>query len=190
MKRVLIVYGTTEGQTEKIAQVLANTLVAEGLHTNVVRAGAGQATLQDYDGVIVAASVHIGSYQKPVTTWVRAHAHELRSRPTAFVSVSLGVLQKDNPKVVADLDAIVRGFCEATGWRPGTVTHVAGALLYTRYNVLTRWLMKRIAGKAGGDTDTSRDYEYTDWAQVRVIAEDFTRRLSSASGASDARRAS
>jgi menaquinone-dependent protoporphyrinogen oxidase len=36
-------------------------------------------------------------------------------------------------------------------------------------------MMRRIVAKAGGDTDTSRDYEYTDWADVRTFAEEFAR---------------
>ena len=30
-------------------------------------------------------------------------------------------------------------------------------------------MMRRIAGKAGGGTDTTRDFEYTDWNEVRGI---------------------
>ena len=52
---------------------------------------------------------------------------------------------------------------------------VAGALRYTHYNWLKRWMMKRIVTKAGGNTDTSRDYEYTDWAAVRAFADEFRR---------------
>jgi len=37
--------------------------------------------------------------------------------------------------------------------------------------------MKRIVAKAGGDTDTSRDYMYTDWNDLRAFADDFRRRL-------------
>ena len=157
--------------------MLANTLADAGVHTSVVRAGVSDAAVQDYDGVIVAASVRIGRYQKPVMAWVRAHAHEFGNRPTAFVSVCLGVMQKGDAKVAADLDAIVQGFCDATGWRPGTVKQVAGALLYTRYDFFTRWMMKRIVAKAGGDTDTTRDYEYTDWDDVRAFAVEFGHRL-------------
>jgi menaquinone-dependent protoporphyrinogen IX oxidase len=29
--------------------------------------------------------------------------------------------------------------------------------------------MGRIVARAGGDTDTSRDYEYTDWAALRAF---------------------
>ncbi|HEY1905234.1 MAG TPA: hypothetical protein VGG91_04290 [Myxococcaceae bacterium] len=33
--------------------------------------------------------------------------------------------------------------------------------------------MRRIASREGGDTDTSRDYEYTDWAAVDRCAVEF-----------------
>ena len=60
---------------------------------------------------------------------------------------------------------------------------VAGALLYTHYNFFVRWLMKRIVANAGGDTDTSKDYEYTDWSDVRAFAADFGRRAVAAPAA-------
>jgi menaquinone-dependent protoporphyrinogen oxidase len=37
--------------------------------------------------------------------------------------------------------------------------------------------MKRIAKKVGSDTDTSRDYEYTDWDEVEGFASDFAEAL-------------
>jgi menaquinone-dependent protoporphyrinogen oxidase len=51
---------------------------------------------------------------------------------------------------------------------------VAGALRYTKYNFFVRWMMKRIVAAAGGDTDTSRDYEYTDWQDLRAFADRFS----------------
>ena len=54
---------------------------------------------------------------------------------------------------------------------------VAGALEYSKYNPLKRWIMKRIAAKAGGGTDTSRDYDYTDWDDLQQFAEAFGRRV-------------
>lgn len=47
---------------------------------------------------------------------------------------------------------------------------IAGALTYSKYPRPLKWLMRRIAEKAGEDTDTSRDYEYTDWEQVKRYA--------------------
>jgi menaquinone-dependent protoporphyrinogen oxidase len=93
------------------------------------------------------------------------------------VSVSLAAVQQGDPKIAAELDAIVHRFIDATGWTPATVKHVAGALLYTRYNIFKRWIMKRIVARSGGQTDVSHDYDYTDWVDVRAFAEDFRRRV-------------
>ena len=38
-------------------------------------------------------------------------------------------------------------------------------------------MMKLIVAHAGGETDASRDYEYTDWAAVDRFAEAFAERL-------------
>ena len=176
MSRILVLYGTTEGQTAKIAGALANTLHADGHVVDVVAAAPRTPNLGDYAGVVVAASVHGGRYQKPVQQWVAAHADELRSMPTAFVSVSLGVLQKD-AKVQQEVAAILDRFLLGTGWTPTMVTSVAGALVYSRYNWIKRRIMRRIAGAAGGDTDVSKDYEYTDWKQVETFAREFGRHL-------------
>jgi menaquinone-dependent protoporphyrinogen oxidase len=67
----------------------------------------------------------------------------------------------------------VNRFCLKTGWTPAQVLHVAGALPYTRYNFITRSIMRRIAESQGDDTDTSRDYEYTDWAALGHFADSF-----------------
>ena len=177
MPRVLILYGSTDGHTRRIARAIGDTLTRSQIGVDLVEASTSQPAATAYDGIIVAASLHGGRYQKPVQQWVRAHAPSFGDRRAAFVSVCLAILQKSDPKVMADLDAIVHRFLDATGWQPTAIKHVAGALLYTRYGFLKRWIMKRIVAKAGGETDTSRDYEYTDWNDVQAFAEAFARDL-------------
>ncbi len=172
MPRVLVLYATTHGHTAKVADALAQTLRARDMVVDLVEARRTTCTPAGYDAVVVAASVHGGEYQAEIRQWVLAHAAELNTKATAFVYVCLGVRQRD-PKVQHDLEAIVSRFVQATGWRPATVKPVAGALLYTQYNWFLRRMMKRIVAKAGGDTDTSRDYEYTDWADLRKFGEAF-----------------
>jgi menaquinone-dependent protoporphyrinogen oxidase len=120
----------------------------------------------------VAASVHAGGYQKSVRSWIRAHGAECGAKPTAFVSVCLAI-RSTQPKEREQATAFPRRFLDLEGWHPQLVKVVAGALPYTRYSFMTRWIMKRIAAQAGGDTDTSRDYEYTDWQEVRAFADGF-----------------
>jgi menaquinone-dependent protoporphyrinogen oxidase len=172
MARILAVYGTTDGHTAKIASVIADTLRSRGAVVDVHQAGRTHCLPDHYDAVVVAAPVRGGTYLKPVRRWVRAHAAALNTRTTAFVSVCLSVLQHD-PAVDRTLTAIMNRFFAETGWHPVVTKPVAGALLYTRYNWFIRRVMKRIAAKAGGDTDTTRDYEYTDWQDLRTFAGQF-----------------
>ena len=172
MSRILVIFGTSDGQTGKIAHFLGDALRREGVGADVVDARAVSPAPDQYDGVIVAASVHAGGYQRCIRRWVRANAPALNQKPAAFVSVCLGVLQRE-PKVEQELTAIIDRFLNATQWRPVTTTRVAGALMYSRYGWLKRWVMVRIVRKAGGDTDTSRDYEYTNWDEVRAFARMF-----------------
>src|SRR5262245_6513908 len=179
MARILIVYASTHGQTAKIAGALADALRRLPAVVDVFDASAAPCRPHDYDAVILAASVHAGGYQKAIRRWAKSYASVLNSKQTAFVSVCLAVLQHD-PKVRQELDTYVSCFSGDVGWTPTVVTFVAGALLDTRYNWFVRRLMKRIVAKAGGDTDTTRDYEYTDWKELREFAERFGRRITAA----------
>ena len=176
MARILVLYGTTEGDTARVADSIGATLRAHGDMADVVQASRPGPSPEDYSGIVIAASVHGGRYQTAVRRWVRMHAAVLGSKPTAFVSVCLGVLQHD-PVVDRELAAIMARLLEDTGWRPTMTKIVAGALLYTQYGWLKRWLMKRIVAKARGDTDTRRDYEYTDWNDLRAFVEEFADRV-------------
>jgi menaquinone-dependent protoporphyrinogen oxidase len=155
-----------------VAGAIGETLHRNGAEVDVRAADDPAPAPDGYDAVIVAASVHAGHYQRSVRRWARTHAEALSHKPAAFISVCLGVLQRD-AKVQHDLQAIVEEFVASTGWRPGVVKFVAGALPYTQYGWVRRLVMKRIVAKAGGDTDTSRDYEYTDWDDLRHFAADF-----------------
>ena len=172
MPRILIVYGTTDGQTAKICYFLASEMMRVGAEVDLVEAGTRSVELAGHDAVVVAASVHAQGHQRSIIRWAHDHAAALGAVPNAFISVCLGVLQKE-PKVRRDLDRIQERFRERTGWCPNRVKEVAGALKYTRYGWLKRMAMRYIAGRAGGSTDTSCDHEYTDWSDLKGFARSF-----------------
>ena len=176
MNRILVLYGTTEGQTAKIAREIAVRLVQAGAPADLIRAGPADPSPSDYAGIIVAASMHVGGYQKPVQKWLRAHVGEFGAKPSAFVSVCLAIQSKQE-KSRAEAALIPRRFVDEIGWHPQVIKVFAGALPYSRYNPLIRWIMKRIAKAEGGDTDTTRDYEYTDWRDVREFADRFAHQV-------------
>jgi menaquinone-dependent protoporphyrinogen oxidase len=109
MDRILIFYGTTDGHTRKVASFVADQLRARGADVELVEAGrTNTPDPSRYAGVIVAASIHVSAYQRAVQRWVAAHAATLQSKPTAFLSVCLAVLQPD-PQPQRDLAAIWNG---------------------------------------------------------------------------------
>lgn len=176
--RILVIYGTTEGQTRKISLALGDALRGAGADVDVAHAG-GRGPVPDsdeYDAVIVAGSVHAGGYQRAVRRWVRANSAPLGRKPSAFVSVCLGVLEH-KPETDAELTRIRDRFFTATGWRPQTVKVVAGALPFTKYGWLKKRLMLRIVAKTSRDLDVTRDYEYTDWKDLAEFARAFAASL-------------
>jgi menaquinone-dependent protoporphyrinogen oxidase len=174
MARVLVVYGTGEGQTAKVAERITESLGESGHAAeafDVERLPDG-VDLASYDGVVVGASIHMGRHQKGVRSFVRTHRETLETIPSGFFQLSLSAAMDDEAHRVETM-GYVDALIEDTGWHPDRVAVLGGALRYSEYGFITRSLMKSIARAQTGDTDTSRDYEYTDWDEVRQFAEEF-----------------
>jgi menaquinone-dependent protoporphyrinogen oxidase len=175
MTKILIAYGTTEGQTAQIADRLADVMRKRGVEAEALDLKRSKdVSLDGYDAVIVGGSIHMGKHQEDVADFVRKNRAVLERRPSAFFSVSLAAHGD-----MANAEAYVENFEQQTGWHPTKVGLFSGALLYRKYGLLKRYMMKRIVrDKPGGvSTDTSRDHVYTDWDQVKRFAEDFLERL-------------
>jgi menaquinone-dependent protoporphyrinogen oxidase len=175
MASVLIAYSTAEGQTAKIAERVADVLHEHGHEANAVDIRRLGTTVPDgYDAVVIGASVHMGKHDKHLVEFVQKTRDTLDRLPSAFFSVSLAAH--------GDLDE-AEGYLEQfeveTGWTPDEVALFAGALLYTRYGFVKRRVMKRIARDEPGElgVDTSRDYVYTQWEDVRRFAEQVAAHL-------------
>lgn len=177
MSKILIVYGTTHGQTGKIAAVIKKELVNAGHAVDLFNSQniSSSVLLKDYDGALIGASVHAGGYQRSLKKWVKDHHNGLNQIPSAFFSVCLGILQKQESVQKEEL-RIVEDFLALCRWKPTQRIIFAGALAYTQYNPLLKWWMMRISKKAG-DTDCSKDFEYTDWNSVSQFAKDFSNDL-------------
>ena len=173
MAAILIVYGTSEGQTAKVAERLAGTLAERGHDATVVDTGSrADADPAEFDGTLVGSSIHVGKQQAGVTGFVTANRDSLAEQPTGLFQLSLSSAA-DEPERRAAAAGYVDSFVEATGWQPDRVGLFGGALRYSEYGFLKRLVMKRIAREATGDTDTARDYDYTDWGEVEAFANDF-----------------
>ncbi|WP_436345863.1 flavodoxin domain-containing protein [Natronorubrum sp. FCH18a] len=178
MTRVLVAFGSSEGQTATIAERVGDVLEANDHEPVLVHLKHPPSGLDvnAYDGVIVGASIHAGSHQGYVTEFVREYREALNRLLSAFFSVSLTAAHAD-PVEREPARELLEAFLEETGWEPDGTLTVAGALKYSEYGLMKRFVMRRIARKASGDTDTSRDYEYTDWNEVEAFALEFSSQL-------------
>lgn len=187
MQSIGVLYATREGHTARIADRVAAGLIARGLNAEVknVRDKNSIPDLSHYAMVILAASVHAGKHEPEMVKFVKEHLVQLQRVPASFLSVTLSEAGAERPDATpeehamfsSDVQNVLNTFFDETGWHPQHVKPVAGALLYTKYGFLTRFIMKRIARKAGGDTDTSRDYEYTDWIGLDRFVEELAQQL-------------
>ena len=176
---VPVFFATSEGQTRRIARRLANVLRDLGFEScalDVAGPNAAAIDWQQVHGAIVGASIHAGKHQRAAARFVRSHAADLTRVPSAFVSVSLSAASK-NAKEIEAAEKLARAFPVSCGWTPARIASVAGRLAYREYGFFIRWVMKRIAKKEGAPTDTSRDYELTDWEEVDKLAREMARRI-------------
>lgn len=167
-----VFYASTEGQAQRIAQRIADVLRSAGLTSEAIDVTSDDAAAVDWTsvrGVIVGASLHAGAHQKEAARFIRTHRDRLNARPSWFFSVSLGIASQ-RPADKAAVQRLARLFPYQAQWCPRQVVCFAGRLAYTQYTWLTRLIMRHIARKEGGSTDTSRDHEYTNWAAVDSFA--------------------
>lgn len=178
MARVLIVYGTAYGQTERIVREIARVLRESEHEVRLERGDQVPAdmSLGGYDGIVVAASVQVGRHQRYIERFVRQRATWLMTLPSAFVSVC-GAMAAPGPEAARTAQGYRDRFLASTGWHPSLARSFAGGLAFSRYRPWVRWVMKLIVRRAGGPTDTSRDYDFTDWPAVAEFAREFASAL-------------
>lgn len=171
---VLILYASLEGQTEKIASYIAQEVQDKGYQVSLLSIDMLPADFSDanYHAVIIGGSIHMGNYPKPMKKLVKSHRDWLNKIPSALFTVCMGINSVE-AKSVKEAREYGEHFIADTGWQPGLNETIAGAVKYTQYNFITRFIMKMISKREGGSTDTSRDHEYTSWKQVKQFAEKF-----------------
>lgn len=177
MGRFLVIYSSIDGQTARIAERVALMAAQAGHDAAVLEADAGglDAAIRDADAVVIGAAIRYGHYSRTLENLVRAHHGAIAARPNAFFSVCLSAGGPGARPATAW--GYVDDFIVRTGWQPARIASFAGALRYSRYNPFIKFMMRLIVGAAGGETDPSHDYEYTDWAAVERFGAELAARL-------------
>ncbi len=171
--RTLALYSSRDGQTRLIVSTIRDRLVEAGLECELRDLHAEEVPApDDYRAVLIGASIRYGRFDPRLARYAERHREALNARPSAFVAVNLTArkAQKRTPET----NAYTRKFLAASPWRPELCEVVAGALRYPRYRLVDRLMIQLIMRMTGGETDASKEVEYTDWAQVEAFAARFS----------------
>lgn len=167
LMKTLILYSTRDGQTKKIANYIAGII-----HENVdVKSITDMYELANYDRIIIGASIRYGHFNKVLYKTLEKHTALLNQKTTAFFGVNLTARKPE--KSTPETNVYVRKFLQRITWKPTMSAVFAGALFYPRYNFFDRIMIQLIMRITGGETDPTKEIEYTDWQKVRSFSEVF-----------------
>ena len=175
---ILILYATLEGQTAKIAEHIAQDLRNKDNQVITLPGDHLPADfkLESYDAAIIGGSIHMGHHPNYLKKFVKQHHDWLNNHPSALFTVCMAI-NSQRPESRQEAANFSETFSRETQWQPTQTATFAGAVKYTQYGFLTRFVMKRISKREGGNTDTSQDHEYTDWDAVDRFTEQFAEEL-------------
>jgi len=170
-KRIGIVYSTTDGQTLKICQRIAEHIENLGFKTDIIEISLFNARISDYSKLIIGASIRYGKHNKRVSEFIKKNKYELEKIDTAFFSVNLVARKID--KNTLDNNPYVVKFFDQLDWKPKIIDVFAGQLDYSLYPFIDRIMIKMIMKITKGPTKSDKPIEYTDWDRV----DDFSSKI-------------
>jgi menaquinone-dependent protoporphyrinogen oxidase len=174
MQPILVAYGTTEGQTRKVAEFIAERLRIRGHRVDLVDTAtpAAEQVTPSYQAVVLGGSLHQHKHQSSLLDFAKRNRAWLVAMPSAVFSVSLSAALDDMESRI-EVQRLLNDFVDECGLKPLAVRCIAGALKYTQYDYFKRLVMRLISRQAGRPTDTSQDYEYTNWDDVEAFVDEF-----------------
>lgn len=173
MKKTLLLYSGQDGQTLKIMHFIQSQLTAthhcelRNLHqTKKIDA-------TEYDLVIIGAAVRYGGLNKKLYQFIQQNVETLNATSNGFFCVNLTARKagKDTP----ESSVYMKKFLKRSIWLPQKQAVFAGALKYPQYNMFDRTMIRFIMKITGGETDPTKEVEYTDWQKVAEFADEVAR---------------
>ena len=180
MNKIALLYQSREGQTLKIANSILASLVHWGYEVSMFDLNGDMQAFNacDFDAFLLGCSIRYGRHHRQFCRFVEDHATALNSKPGFFFSVNLTARKPERSR--PDNNRYLMKYLAKSSWSPSLVEVFAGALLYSRYDLFNQSMIRLIMKLTGGNTDTSKDIEYTDWQRVEAFADAIDRHLTGA----------
>ncbi|MGL4447656.1 MAG: menaquinone-dependent protoporphyrinogen IX dehydrogenase [Shewanella sp.] len=168
MKNILLIFSSVHGQTRKITEQLAQQLRSLG-NTVVVADIKAPPALDEFDKIIIGASIRHGKHNPLVFEFIERHQALLNQKVNGFFSVSL--VARKPQKNTPETNPYMQAFLAKTSWQPQLLQVFGGNLNYQGYNAMDRNIIRFIMWITKGPTDPMTKVEYTDWQKVQEFGQ-------------------
>tara|TARA_Y100001954_G_C15821627_1_gene610261 strand:- start:2602 stop:3153 length:552 start_codon:yes stop_codon:yes gene_type:complete len=174
MKKILIIYSTTDGHTklicEKIKMLLSNTFKVDLYSMQNMKKNI-ELLNTDFVHVIVGASIRYGKHSDDVYDFIKNNIDFLESSNNSFFSVN--VVARKPEKNSPETNPYIKKFLTLSNWSPKKLAVFAGKVDYPKYRFIDKYMIRLIMWITNGPTDVSKTYEFTDWNKVEEFAHEI-----------------
>ena len=169
MKKALIIYSTTDGQTKNICTKLREYSEKKNSIDLFSINETEKIDLRSYEKIVLGASIRYGTHNQKVFEFVKNYIDILEKKETAFFTVNVVARKKE--KNTPETNPYMKKFLDLSGWKPDKLGVFAGKIDYPKYGFFDKQIIRLIMFITKGPTDTSQTYEFTDWEKVREFSQ-------------------
>ena len=172
MSKCLILYSTTDGHTKKICNQIAHILDKKNNTTTILNLILFDSKkLNDYDSIIIGASIRYGKHQNSLYRFVNQNREILENKKNSFFTVN--VVARKTEKNSPETNPYMKTFLKKSKWQPQSLSVFAGKIEYPKYGLVDKYVIRFIMWITNGPTDINGTFEFTNWQKVEDFANKF-----------------
>ena len=165
MKKIIIIYATTDGHTRKICSRLLNIIEkSDNVVTMIPIEDVNELDLDVFDKIVIGASIRYGKHNVKVYEFINKNTQILDKKPNAFFSVN--VVARKAEKNQPDTNPYLKKFLLQIPWKPKELAVFAGKIDYQKYKFWDRFIIRLIMWITKGPTHPKTNIDFTNWDQV------------------------
>ena len=168
MSSILIIYSSVDGHTKTICERIEDVIKNSSNTTLMSLEDATHEDISKYDRIVIGASIRYGKHRPSLFNFIEKNLDLLNSKYSAFFTVN--IVARKPEKNTAKTNPYMIKFLKKSPWKPNLLDVFAGKLDFPTYSFSDKYIIKFIMWITKGPTDTSKVYEFTNWAAVDNFA--------------------